>query len=1023
MLLDNSSDSNESKKVYEWIEQYTDDGTFDVVTGYFTIGALAWLSNKINEKTSKFQMVLGDIACVSKPDFRPLSLLNEEISVDSALRLSDYAKAAVRFLEQDKVLAKTLEPSFCHAKLYLHNSRDERHNYFISGSSNLTDAGIGRKTTSNAELNIAETGDNHQYRELRKWFNNLWKNKALADKTIEMPDGKKSEKNFKKYLIEEISKIFNLYTPEDIYLKILAEMDLGTDVEKVEKTLGKSKIYNALYDFQKAGVVSLVKMLNNHNGAILADAVGLGKTWTALAVIKFYQKEGFDVVVICPKKLENNWRKWTKGFDSRFKADGFDYSIRFHTDMEETRMQKKAAKETSDIFFTSDRPRLFVIDESHNLRNSSSKRYKFLLENILRKNENAKVLMLSATPINNYLWDIRNQFCLIPQMQEIDTHFKIAQKTLKKWTEEEHPTIAGLVNKLRPDFLHIIDTFVVARTRSVIKQSGINLDFPKWQEPQNLYITPNCVRDCESFESLLTLLPDKFSAYMPAFYAGMTSQKTTENESQRDWFLVKMMHSMLIKRLESSWYSFYRTVNNILDYHKTVLSHVEKHQDFESGYFDEDEIDDFEDVFEYDFEIGKNRKVKISEIDDLDGFRNDLTEDTETLQNLFNKLEEFNKNFVVEQDGKLQALLKIINNEPKVLIFTAYKDTAKYLYEHVSKEIDGVDLVYGGTKDNKIIDILHRFAPLAKFKESEQTADDMARYEQKKNEQIKILITTDILSEGQNLQDCGFVINYDIHWNPVRAIQRMGRIDRLGSEHKEIRYANFWPTKNINEYLRLQSRIETRMVTMRIAGAEIPHEFTAKLQKMDNDKDLERKQIEKNLKLMQNSIEEIENQTLGLNNLTRENFRQDLTQESAQKYKTIPNGIFSGFLEDTNGLIALIKHKYDNDIKLIFINMHGNEVLQNDIDVLAFLRNNRYKERFVPAIIDDCSETETKKLSNALNSWFRNVAVRAAKKDYTDDLFSESQTLDMFEQSTIEQIYQPAKWDLLCWCLVSEEKK
>jgi superfamily II DNA or RNA helicase len=1017
VLLDNS---DKSRKVCEWIENYTDDGTLDIVTGYFTIGALAWLSNKINEKTGKFQMVLGDIANVSKPDFRPLNLLNEEISVDSALRLSDHAKAAVRFLEQDKVLAKTLEPNFCHAKLYLHDSKDERHHYFISGSSNLTEAGIGLKETSNAELNIAETGNNHQYSELRGWFDKLWKDRALSDKTIEKPDGKKEKKNFKKYLIEEISKIFNQYTPEDIYLKILAEMELETDIATVEKTLGKSKIYNALYDFQKAGVVSLVKMLNNHNGAILADAVGLGKTWTALAVIKFYQKEGFDVVVICPKKLENNWRKWKKDFDSRFKSDGFDYFIRFHTDMEEARMQKKGEKETSDVFFTSERPRLFVIDESHNLRNSSSKRYKFLLENILKKNENAKVLMLSATPINNYLWDIRNQFCLIPQMREIDTHFKIAQKTLKEWAEKENPTIAGLIKKMRSDFLNIIDTFVVARTRSVIKQSGIEFDFPKWREPSNLYITPNCVKECESFESLLALLPARFSAYMPAVYAGMTSSKATEDESQRDLFLVKMMHSMLVKRLESSWYSFYKTVSNILNYHKEVLSKVEKRQDFESRYFDDDEIDELEEDSEYDFELGKNRRIKISEIEDLNSFRNDLTEDVEALQNLFDKLEVFYKNFSIEQDDKLQALLKIIKNEPKVLIFTAYKDTAQYLYEHVSEKVDNVDLVYGGTKDSKILDVLHRFAPLAKFKESEQTEEDKALYEQKKNEQIKVLITTDILSEGQNLQDCDFVINYDIHWNPVRAIQRMGRIDRLGSEHKEIRYANFWPTKDINEYLELQSRIETRMVTMRIAGAEIPREFTAKLRKMNNDKDLERTQIEKNLKLMQNSIEDIENQTLGLNNLTRENFRQDLTQESAKKYKSIPNGIFSGFFENKNGLVALIKHKKGNDIKLIFIDMQGEEILQNEIDVLKFLRDNRHKNRFVPSSIDECSEAEIKKLFDALNNWFKNAAAEAAVTQI-DDMFAGSQRLDVFVSTKVEQKYQPKEWDLLCWCLISEE--
>jgi len=1005
MLLDNSG---ESKKVHEWIESNTDDGIFDVVTGYFTIGALAHLSEKVNEKISKFRMVLGDIANVSEQNFRPLDLLNQEISVDSALKLSQSAKLAIAFLKQDKVLARTLEPNFCHAKLYLHESKDRRLNYFITGSSNLTEAGIGLKETSNAELNIADTGENHQYKELREWFSNLWNTKALDDKTI----GKKEKINFKKYLIAEISRIFERYTPNDIYLKILAEMELETDIE-VETKLGKSKIYNALYDFQKAGVVSLVKMLRDHNGAILADAVGLGKTWTALAVIKFYQKKGFDIIVICPKKLENNWLKWKKNFDSIFKQDSFDYFIRFHTDLEEERMLKKGSAETSDVFFTSERPKLFVIDESHNLRNNRSKRYTFLLENILEKNENAKVLMLSATPINNYLLDIRNQFKLIPQMQNIDSLFRTAQRVLNKWAENENPKISTLIGDLPPNFLDTTDKFIVARTRSIIKQSEIK--FPKWQKPRNHD------KGCEFFDSLSELLPARFSAYMPAFYADITSIKTVDDESQRDLFLVKMMHFMLLKRLESSWYSFYKTVENILGYHKMVLEKVRKYEDFESGNFDEDELDDMGDDFEQYFELGKNREIRISDIKDIDGFKNDLTEDTNALQAIFDKLDTFDKIFCIELDEKLSKLIEIIKEKQKILIFTTYKSTAEYLYKHISKKFDNAALVHGGTQN--IEEILQKFAPLAKFEESEKTAECKQKLNLALKEPINILITTDVLSEGQNLQDCDSVVNYDIHWNPVRVIQRMGRIDRIGSKHEKIYCDNFWPVKDINGYLGLQSRIEKRMIAMKIAGSEIPQRFTDKLQEMNNDKTLEQRQIAKNLKLMQESnIEDIETQNIGLNNLSLECFRQDLAKDAVEKYKSIPNGIFSGFSEKKEGLIVLMRCKKNREVKLVFINMHGKEILLNHAEILGFLRDNRYQERFVPLKIDECDETEIKKLSNALNGWFTGIVSQVAIDEITD-LFSESQPINIFNQATVEERYKPQKWDLLCWCLVSEETK
>lgn len=266
MILDNE---NENLKVHEWISSYTEQGKLDIVTGYFTIGALAWLSKNANDKISDFRLVLGDIVNVDSIDNRPLDLLNENISIEASLKLSSLSKEAVNFLKQDKVVAKTLEPNFCHAKSYLFNpdKKDDRNKYFISGSSNLTEAGIGLKQTNNIELNIAETGNNNQYKELVVWFDALWvRPQAHKEKTLVAPDGTKSKIDFKQYLINEIERIFIKYTPRELYYKVLFEL-FGNQLLETENDpdfnrqigrLENSVVYNTLYDFQKKGVLSLI---------------------------------------------------------------------------------------------------------------------------------------------------------------------------------------------------------------------------------------------------------------------------------------------------------------------------------------------------------------------------------------------------------------------------------------------------------------------------------------------------------------------------------------------------------------------------------------------------------------------------------------------------------------------------------------------------------------------------------------------------------------------------------------------
>ena len=1127
MILDNE---NENLKVHEWISSYTEQGKLDIVTGYFTIGALAWLSKNVNDKISDFRLVLGDIVNVDSTDNRPLDLLNENISIEASLKLSSLSREAVNFLKQDKVVAKTLEPNFCHAKSYLFNpdKKDDRNKYFISGSSNLTEAGIGLKQTNNIELNIAETGNNNQYKELVVWFDALWvRPQAHKEKTLVTPDGIKSKIDFKQYLINEIERIFIKYTPRELYYKVLFEL-FGNQLLETENDpdfnrqigrLENSVVYNTLYDFQKKGVLSLIRMLQKYNGAILADAVGLGKTWSALAVMKFFQLQGRDVLLLCPKKLEHNWRRYLKHQDSRFEKDQFDFFIRFHTDMHEDGVEKYIDR--ADKYFTNDKPKLIVIDESHNLRNDKSNRYKFLLEQILKENEDVKVLLLSATPINNSLNDIRNQFKLMVQgdvggfeeilgIRNLDYTFRTAQKVFNEWREEPSPRISDFIKKLPANFFTLTDSLIVARTRKMIEGQQTGLTFPVKTKPVNLFVTPSQLGNFESFEELFDHFPPMLSGYQPSFYLNDEDEEEKDvlhDERQRDRFLVKMMYILMVKRFESSLYSFYLTVSKIKDHHQNALDKIKAYhegkansklnEDDESLFDDDDFQDDYEELT-----LGKKRKVNLSDIDaagNLEKFKKDLKKDLDALDNLFINLQKFETKIekeiirpgnIVSADDKLQNLIAEINKKrasgnnsgnSKVVIFTVYRDTAQYLFNQLkNRGFDKLAMVSGtGSQTNdseeetkKVEPILERFAPYTKlFMEMEWdfhsdkkgmeayhewiswVAQNHPKTHAKVQQPIDILIATDALSEGQNLQDADMVINYDIHWNPVRIIQRLGRIDRLGSPNKKIFGINFWPSNNINSYLNLQGRIEQRMAAMKLAGAEVDEKFSQTFQEMIHDESLDQRMKNRMMEQMQVTFDDLDgNETFGFDDLSLERYRQDLLEEfnkDKAKYLRMPKGVYTGFKADTsvcaeNGLIALlgypskpakaIIHEY-KVFDIIYINKQGNLVLLNQKDVLDALTHHKDKDRFVPDAIDKGEDVAIQDLVNALKAWLDSQAAEEqVQEDGTTkkvmgtevkDLLSklkkgDKNALSRVKQNVkVDEKFQLENFDLITWFLVT----
>ncbi|MEI6823461.1 MAG: SNF2-related protein [Bacteroidota bacterium] len=1129
MILDNE---NENLKVHEWISKYTQNGKLSIVTGYFTIGALAFLSKETKDKIEEYKFILGDIVNFDTDKDRVLDLLNENIGIEASLKLSKVAQEAVEFLELEKVNAKTLEPNFCHAKVYLYKNsdKDPQKDYFISGSSNLTEAGTGMKINNNVELNISGFGAEPQYNELIKWFNDLWdKKQAHSSKTLIDEYGKTKKVPFKQYLIDEIKKIFVEYTPKQLYYKVLFELFgqeilLEKDNPEFSRQIGRLEntvIYNSLYEFQQKGVISLIKMLQKYNGAILADAVGLGKTWTALAVMKFFQDRGREIILICPKKLHHNWNIYQRKQNSRFEKDKLEYSIRFHTDMTLELMERY--KDTADKLFTNDDPKLFVIDESHNLRNDKSKRYKFLVEEILSKNADAKILMLTATPINNSFMDIRNQFKLMVggnvrgfeeslDIKNLDYLFRKAQNAFNEWAKDKEPKIGDLIRNLQDSLVKLTDPLIVARTRKMITGHQNNLTFPEKAKPLNIFVTPKHIGNFESFEELFAHFPPMLSAYQPSlFYEQEKVVDVLHDEKIRDRFLVKMMYILLVKRLESSWFSFKSTVELILKYHDDFLDIIKKYQlktKFSDDTlqldqdFDDEEYEDAIDTFSRKKDI-KAILNDIDKVDKIEDFKDYIKKDSEALQLLSSSLAKFElkiKNETIKPknyksaDDKLQRLISEIiekrkradnNGNNKVLIFSVYADTAFYLFDQLkARGFDRLAVVSGGSskvwnEENETKNfehIIERFAPFTKlfnekewkFEPSSKLLSKIDQYTEwkkwievnepkthdKLQQPIDILIATDTLSEGQNLQDCDLVINYDIHWNPVRVIQRLGRIDRLGSPNNKIYSINFWPSDNINNYLNLQGRIEQRMAAMKLAGSEVNLEFSETFKRMAEDDNFEQKQKARMMEQMQSSWEDVEmsEQNLGFNNLSLETYRQDLLEELNQNqkyYKTMPNGVYTGFNADTDicpeqGIIALlgypakpvntINYKYKS-YNLIYIDYEGKAVYINQKEVLDALASHKEKERYVDVAIDQGEAEPIKKLSDALLKWITSQATdEEIQEDGTikqtmgkealnalNKLKSGSKIVieNLKNEGSVNEKYNTNNFDLITWFIIS----
>lgn len=786
-------------------------------------------------------------------------------------------------------------------------SKEEQVAYMPINGFTTVDLGCERGNNSYNMVNRIEAPFATQYIQL---FDTLWNDKAKMQDVTDV-------------VVENISSVYNENSPEFIYFITLYHVfsefldDISEDVLPNEATgFKQSKIWSMLYDFQRDAVLAIINKLEKYNGCILADSVGLGKTFTALAVIKYYENRNKSVLVLCPKKLAANWNTYRDNYvNNPIAVDRLNYDVLFHTDLSRNGGTSNGLDLDRLNWGNYD---LIVIDESHNFRNGEGgagthksdgeNRYQVLMRKVIRAGVKTKVLMLSATPVNNRFYDLRNQLALayegdadvmdqrLNTTKSIDEIFRQAQRAFNAWSElkPEQRTTDALLRTLDFDFFEVLDSVTIARSRKHIERYYDTSEIGKFPERlKPISLRPNLTDlnqaiDYNQIYELLSsmtlciytpsdyIFPSKLDKYMDRGKANLTMQG-------REFGIQRLMSINLLKRLESSVFSFNLTLKRIWQLiHTTIegIDHYEKYGNADITMYEAGESDfDMEDSNTDFFSVGKKTKIDLEDMD-YKSWRKALQQDADNLELLILMVADITP----EHDTKLQTLFRLLDDKmahpinpgnKKVIIFTAFSDTAGYLYEHVSEYMKnryGLDTaVITGAIDGKttakglkptLNNVLTCFSPVSK---------DKAVLLPNNPTEIDVLIATDCISEGQNLQDCDYLINYDIHWNPVRIIQRFGRIDRIGSRNAYIQLVNFWPNMTLDDYINLKSRVETRMkITVMTATGDDD------LINPEEKGDLEyRKQ---QLKRLQEEVVDLEDMSTGISimDLGLNEFRLDL---------------------------------------------------------------------------------------------------------------------------------------------------
>ena len=909
--------------------------TLSIVSAYFTIYAFEALKESLVD-IENLNFLFGEPRFIksidpNKTDKKAFNIEDDGLLLQNRLEQKCVAKECAEWIKSKVRIRSVKKSNLLHGKMY-HVSNNGVEDAIL-GSSNFTVRGLGLSPTgNNIELNL-EVDSNRDRRDLKMWFDEIWNDGGLVE-------------DVKQDVLLYLEQLYQNNAPEFIYYKTLFhifEQFLGeqakTGLLSETTQLVDTDIWNKLFEFQKDGVKGAINKILTHNGCIIADSVGLGKTFEALAIIKYFELLNYKVLVLCPKKLRENWTVYQAQNNSElnpFIRDRFSYTVLSHTDL------SRDGGLSGDINLATinwGNYDLVVIDESHNFRNNTrgkrdeegkvirKSRYERLMEDIVQSGIKTKVLLISATPVNNNLKDLRNQINFLTEDRDdafaeslgifsIRDTLASAQRTFTDWAKRSRERRTNeLLERLSSAFFKLLDELTIARSRKHIQkyyQDSLSQlgGFPERLKPISAFPEIDLMQRFMPYDKLndeisnyqLSLFNP--SKYLLHEYSSLYDTQRIRNftQSDREHFLIGMMKVNFLKRLESSVHSFAITMERTIDKIDKLQQRIERFQKFRDENpeldFSDLEIDALEDEeLQEAMQVGQKLTFKMAHLD-VEKWMEDLKRDKAQLHLLYLSA----KDISVERDAKLAELKKLIaqkvknpttnkhgNQNRKVLVFTAFADTAYYLYNELREwaikdlypRVRGqgghihIAMVTGGTVENKTTfgkndfnNILTNFSPISKQRAKIESMPQ--------EEEIDLLIGTDCISEGQNLQDCDYLINYDIHWNPVRIIQRFGRIDRIGSVNHSVQLVNFWPTQDLNKYINLKNRVEARMALVDIAAT-----FEDNLLEPEDIEVLiqdDLKYRDKQLLRLKDEVLDLEdfNETVAINEFTLDDFRIEL---------------------------------------------------------------------------------------------------------------------------------------------------
>ena len=937
MLLDNKKNG----KVGDTLRDNLQTGSsLAIITGLFSIYGFDALKKELN-RVDQVRLLFSKIHNVAS-DSLPLQGLNGdpfERRFKNQLNQHQIAKECADWLTNKAEIKRVNNPYSVNQNLS-HVQKAQDSAVAIQGSSNFTTSGLGFSESDKYDMNMCLT-ETESTTALLEWFNGIWSDPSAVE-------------DIKQLILTELNRLTEEQSPAFIYFltlfNVFKDFIEELDEERIIKTktgFKETLVWNKLYKFQRDGVLGAIDKLEKYNGCIIADSVGLGKTFEALAVIKYYELRNDRVLVLSPKKLRENWTIYTVN-DKRniLSADRFNYDVLNHTDL--TRTSGKSGEINLETLNWGNYD-LIVIDESHNFRNNNLRkegatRYSRLMNDVIKKGVKTKVLMLSATPVNSRMNDLKNQVSFIAEgiddafsehgIASIEQTLKKAQTRFNQWLDldDKERKVEILLERMNFDYFKLLDLLTIARSRKHIEKYYDIAEigaFPERLKPLNIKADIDVDGDFPPLKDInQSIRRLHLSAYAPLKYVRMEKREeysrkydmkvgngsSVFKQVDREQSLIHLIRINLLKRMESSINSFALTLSKLLKEVDFLIDKIDTH---DGGDIEEVNIEDIE-IEDQDFEsylIGRKVKVLIKDIDAV-RWKQDLEEDRLRLETMLNEA----RLIEPKRDAKLQLLKDIISHKcqnpvnpdnKKLIIFTAFADTANYLYANLAdwaqSELNLHSALVTGTGTNKttlsainkdLNSILTTFSPVSKERHK---IDATATHE------IDLLIATDCISEGQNLQDCDYLINYDIHWNPVRIIQRFGRIDRLGSKNDFIQLINFWPNMELDEYINLEARVSGRMVLLDISatGEENIIEYDDK--KRMNDLEYRRKQLQQ----LQNDVVNLEDMTGGVSitDLTLNDFKMDLSafmKGQMANLASAPTGLFA---------VTANQNTFNNDIE------------------------------------------------------------------------------------------------------------